>query len=123
LTRRATGIQGEKLASRFLVERGYHIIETNYRCRNGEIDIVASKDDYLVFLEVRTKRSNLFGTPEESVTVTKKEHLRAVANQYRETHAGLPSSWRIDFVAVELDRAGQPKRIELIENAIEDEET
>lgn len=121
MTRKTTGILGEKLANRFLVERGYCIIETNYCCRDGEIDIVASKDDYLVFVEVRTKRSRLFGTPEESITTTKKEHLRAVANRYRETHTSLPPSWRIDLVAVELDSTGQPKRIELIENAIEDE--
>ncbi|HEX9896430.1 MAG TPA: YraN family protein [Dehalococcoidales bacterium] len=121
MTRKTTGILGEKLANRFLVERGYQIIETNYRCRDGEIDIVASKDDCLVFVEVRTKRSRLFGTPEESITTTKKEHLRAVANRYRETHTGLPPSWRIDLVAVELGKTGQPQRIELIENAIEDE--
>ena len=121
MTRKTTGILGEIIANRFLTERGYHIIETNYRCRHGEIDIVAGKDDYLVFLEVRTKRSTTFGTPEESVTEIKKEHLRAAANQYRETHADLPSLWRIDFVAVELDRVGKLKRIEIIENAIEDE--
>ena len=121
MTRKTTGIMGEKLANRFLIERGYKVIETNYRCRDGEIDIIASKDDCLVFIEVRTKRSRLFGTPEESITPTKKEHLRAVANRYRETHTDLPPSWRIDLVAVELGRTGQPQRIELIENAIEDE--
>jgi putative endonuclease len=121
MTRKTTGILGEKLANRYLVEHGYRVIETNYRCRDGEIDIVASKDDCLVFVEVRTKRSHFFGTPEESITATKKEHLRAVANRYRETHTDLPSSWRIDLVAVELGRTGQIQRIELIENAIEDE--
>jgi putative endonuclease len=121
MIRKDTGILGEKIAQRFLIERGYQIIETNYRCREGEIDIVTHKDDYLVFVEVRTKRSSAFGMPEESVTAAKKEHLRTVANRYYETHTGLPELWRIDFVAVELTGAGQPKRIELIENAIEDE--
>ena len=121
MTRKETGILGEQIAQRFLIERGYQIIETNYRCREGEIDIVTRKDDYLVFVEVRTKRSRAFGMPEESVTETKKEHLRAVAGRYYETHINLPELWRIDFIAVELTGAGQPKRIELIENAIEDE--
>ena len=121
MTRKATGILGEKLAQRFLTERGYHIVETNYRCRYGEIDIIATKNDYLVFIEVRAKKSRLFGTPEESITETKKEHLRAVANQYREVHADLPALWRIDLLAIELANTGKPQRIELIENAIEDE--
>lgn len=121
MTRKTTGILGEKIASRYLTEYGYHIIETNYRCREGEIDIIASKDDSLIFIEVRTKRSQLFGTPEESITAIKKQHLRAVANHYRETHKDIPSSWRIDLIAIELGKTDRIQRIELIENAIEDE--
>jgi len=121
MTRKDTGILGEQIAKHFLIERGYQIIETNYRCREGEIDIITRKDDYLIFVEVRAKRSRAFGMPEESVTATKKKHLRAVAGRYYETHADLPELWRIDFVAIELTGAGQLKRIELIENAIEDE--
>jgi putative endonuclease len=119
MTRKETGILGEQIAQRFLVENGYQILETNYRCREGEIDVITRKDDYLVFVEVRTKRSSFFGMPEESVTETKKDHLRNVANRYYETHTDLPELWRIDFVAIELSVKGQPKRINLIENAIE----
>lgn len=121
MTRKATGILGEKIASRYLQEHGYHIIETNYRCREGEIDIIASKDEFLVFIEVRTKRSRLFGTPEESITPVKKQHLRSVANHYIEMHKDIPSSWRIDLMAIELGKTDRIQRIELIENAIEDE--
>ena len=121
MTRKTTGAAGEKLAAQFLLRRGYSIIETNYRCREGEVDIIASKEDCVVFIEVRTKRSTAFGSPEESITDKKKEHLRAVAARYRETHEGLPQAWRIDVVAVELDVAGKVRRIELIENAVEDE--
>lgn len=121
MTRKDTGILGEKIALRYLTEHGYEIIETNYRCREGEIDIVTRKDDCIVFVEVRAKRNRLFGMPEESVTATKKEHLRAVAHRYYENHTDLPESWRIDFVAVELTKTGQPKRVELIESAIDDE--
>ncbi len=121
MKRRNTGILGEKLARDFLKKRGYRIIETNYRCPEGEIDIVARHKDSLVFVEVRTKTSHRFGSPEESITTTKKERLRTVASRYCQTHDNLPSSWRIDVVAVELDRKEKPLRIELIENAVGEE--
>ncbi|GAF92045.1 unnamed protein product, partial [marine sediment metagenome] len=84
----------------------------------GEIDIVAKHKDSLVFVEVRTKTSLEFGSPEESITPTKKERMRATAFHYRQTHNDLPLLWRIDFVAVELNQEGKPSRIELIENAV-----
>ena len=65
MKRRDTGIRGEKLAKDFLKKRGYRILETNYRCPEGEIDIVAKHQDSLVFIEVRTKTSLEFGSPEE----------------------------------------------------------
>ena len=118
MKRRDTGILGEKLARDFLKKRGYRILEANYHCHEGEIDLVARHKDYLVFVEVRTKRSREFGTPEESITPTKKERLRAVASHYQQTHNNLPQLWRIDVVAVELDQRGKPLRMELIENAV-----
>ncbi len=118
MKRRDTGILGEKLAGDFLKKRGYHIVETNYRCPEGEVDIIARHKDSLVFIEVRTKRSREFGSPEESITPAKKEKLRTVAARYREAHDNLPPSWRIDMVAVELNQKGKPSRIELIENAV-----
>ena len=118
MKRRDTGILGEKLARDFLEKRGYHILETNYRCPHGEIDIIARDKESLVFIEVRTRRSAEFGSPEESITPAKKENLRATAYHYQQNHDNLPPLWRIDFVAVELDQKGKPSRIELIENAI-----
>jgi putative endonuclease len=118
MKRKETGDLGEKLAGNFLKKNGYRICQTNYRCSHGEIDIIAKKKDYLVFVEVRTKRSAQFGTPEESITCSKKEKLVASALSYMDT---MPlqrgQSWRIDFVAVELDRDNKATRIELIENA------
>jgi putative endonuclease len=117
--RKETGALGERLAADFLTKRGFQILETNFRCTEGEMDIVAMDRDTLVFGEVRTKTSRGFGSPEESISETKKAHLRAVAERYLESHNDLPTSWRIDVVAVELDRSGRCRRIELIENAIE----
>ena len=118
MKRKETGALGERLAQDFLKKQGYHIIETNYRCREGEIDIIARDKDYLTFIEVRTKKSLQFGSPEESITPAKKERLRTVAAHYQQTHDSLPSLWRIDVVAIELNRKDTISRIELIKNAI-----
>jgi len=118
MNRKDVGVLGEKLAKNFLKKKGYRIRETNFRCRHGEIDIIAEKKDCLMFIEVRTKTSTDFGSPEESVTFAKKEKLIASALAYRNVHQNLPLSWRIDFVAVELDQKGKATRIELIENAV-----
>jgi putative endonuclease len=114
------GMQGETLACEFLGRNGYQVIERNYRCPDGEVDIIALKGDTLVFVEVRTRKSRLFGTPEESITPTKKERLRTVAAHYGIFHDNLPEFWRIDVVAIQVDGRGCVSHIELIENAVED---
>jgi len=119
MKRKTTGMIGEKLAADFLSKQGYEIIETNYRCKEGEVDIIAKDGQFLVFVEVRTKNSRLFGSPEESVTARKKEHLKNVAVRYQETHDCLLQQYRIDFVAVELDNEGNSRRIEVIKNAVD----
>jgi putative endonuclease len=118
MKRKEIGEAGEKLAKNFLKKKGYRIRQTNFRCRQGEIDIIAEKKGYLVFVEVRTKSTSDFGSPEESVTFAKKEKLIASALTYLNENRNLPESWRIDFVAVELDRDGKATRIEIIENAL-----
>jgi putative endonuclease len=119
MRRRDTGILGEKLACEYLGKKGYDIVETNYRCTEGEIDIIARQGDVLVFVEVRTKRSRQFGSPEESITGIKKERLRAVAEHYGQERDDLPDSWRIDVMAIQLDRNNKVKRLQHIENAVE----
>ena len=119
MNRQEVGKLGEKTARKFLKKQGYRIRETGFRCHRGEIDIIAQKKDCLVFVEVRTKSSLDFGTPEESITAAKKKKLVALALTYTNTHQKLPSLWRIDVVAIELDDKGKTRRIELIENAVE----
>ena len=116
-----TGSLGEKLAGDFLKARGYQIIATNYRSPDGEIDIIASKGGITVFFEVRAKTSRAFGTPEESVTERKKQKLIAVSQHYLQSLDLQPSGWRIDFIGVEMDSTGNPKRIQQIENAVVEE--
>ncbi len=120
MSRKETGSLGEKLARNFLSKRGYRVLETNYRCPQGEIDIVASHKGALVFIEVRTKRGLEFGSPEESITPSKKEKMRVTALHYLQAHENVPETWRIDMVAVELDRTGKLLRIDLVENAVTD---
>ena len=118
--RKELGDWGERLAADYLRRQGYTIRETKFRCPLGEIDIVAEKGEYLVFVEVRTKRGRTFGTPEESVTFAKAEKLIDLADTYLQTHDDLPPFWRIDVVAVELTPRGRILRLELIENAVSD---
>jgi len=116
--RKEIGAIGEKLAVDFLKKRGYKILHKNFRCRGGEIDIIAQQGDCLVFVEVRTKKGSGFGTPEESVTRSKQERLISLANTYLQTCDNPPSSWRIDVVAIELASNNKVSRLEHIENAV-----
>lgn len=119
MKKQETGRMGENLASQALRKKGYRIIERNYRCRFGEIDIVASTGGCLVFVEVRSKTGSTFGTASESLTAGKKQRLTAAAMSYLESHDNLPENWRIDFVGVDIDPAGsKPPVIEIIEDAL-----
>ncbi len=118
INRKKLGALGERIAREHIEKLGYRIIETNFRCHEGEIDIIAQDGEQLVFVEVRTRRGLNFGSPEESITVSKRGKLIEVANAYVQSHEALPSSWRIDVVAVELGPGGTVSRVELIQNAV-----
>lgn len=118
MNRAQTGILGEKIARNYITKKGYQILETNYRCREGEIDIISKKKDCLVFIEVRTKSSKDFGTPEESLNASKKKKLIKSVFTWLTSHKNVPDLWRIDFIAVELDSLGQLTRISIIEDAM-----
>ncbi len=118
MDRRALGALGERKAVEYIKKKGYRIVEKNFRCREGEIDVIARHRDYLVFVEVRTRTGSDFGTPEESVTAAKKDKLVSLALSYLQTHRNVPSLWRFDVVAVEVGAGGEVSRIDLIQNAI-----
>lgn len=116
---RNIGDIGENYACRYLEKHGYNIIERNYRCKIGEIDIIARKKNILNFIEVRTKSSKLFGTPEESIVRKKKEKLQNLALLYLSNLKNInenDTDWRIGVVAVELDNEHKLKHIEFIES-------
>jgi putative endonuclease len=116
--RRALGQLGEDLAVRHLQRLGYEILERNYRCPSGEMDIVARDQNRLAFVEVRARRSTAFGTPEESVTPRKQARLALVARSYLEEKGYADVDWGIDVVAIVFTPRGVLQRIGLIRNAV-----
>ncbi len=116
--RRRLGAFGERLAAAHLEAKGYRIRDRNYRCREGEIDIVAQDGETLVFVEVRTRRGDALGSPAESVTARKEARLVAAATAYVQSLSEPPADQRIDVVAVQLSPAGRLLSIDHIEGAV-----
>lgn len=110
------GKEGEEKAAKFLQSKGYKIIERNFKKRYGDIDIVAKDRDTLVFIEVKTRTSNLFGSGLEAITPWKIRALIRSAQFYKLKHPELPDRLRIDVVAVKLFPAGGVETIELVKN-------
>jgi putative endonuclease len=121
MRRRRLGNFGERVAAAHLEAKGYRILERNYSCREGEIDLIASRGPQLIFVEVRSRRGRSMGGPEESITGRKSDHIRAAAATYAMEHPEAPENQRIDVVVIELDAKGRVMRVEQIENAIEGE--
>jgi putative endonuclease len=110
----AVGAYGERLAARYLAESGMQILDRNWRCDQGEIDIVAMDGGCLVVIEVKTRRSLVFGSPVEAVTAVKASRLRRLAGCWLADHRCLVDSAvdvRIDVVGV-LRPARGPAQIE-----------
>ena len=93
------GAMGEILAARFLRDKGYGILSSNYRCRFGEIDIIASDKHYLVFVEVKTRREDSRYLPREAVTITKQRKLLQTAAMYM---SRFPSNLQPRFDVIEV---------------------
>ena len=112
--RAETGRLGERLAGESLLKRGYQIVERNWRCPRGEIDIVARDGDCWVFVEVKTRRGQGTELPEDGLTRTKAQRLVELAQIYLSEHALTQVDWRIDLVAVELDLRGRLRRLNVV---------
>lgn len=106
---------GEDLASDFLINKGYKIIERNFRKGYGEIDIVAVKENILVFVEVKTRTTPLFGGAVEAISYSKLQKLIRTCQFYKMTHPKLPDSMRIDAILIDLDK-DKINNIEYLEN-------
>lgn len=105
---KTTGRYGEDLAVKFLEDKGYRVVERNFGNKWGEIDIICQAHDTLVFVEVKTKKGELFGSPEQMVGLYKLQQIQKTASLYRPSH-DVPV--RIDVVAIVLSRDDIPIRI------------
>ncbi|MDO9378813.1 MAG: YraN family protein [Nocardioidaceae bacterium] len=109
----AVGRYGEKVAVAHLEEAGMRVLARNWRCRHGEVDVVALDGDTLVVCEVKTRRSSGQGSPFEAVTPRKAARLRRLASAWLELHPMLPETVRIDVVGVVVPSRG-PAHVERV---------
>ena len=109
--RRALGAGGEAAVAAWYVEHGYEVVERNWRCRAGELDLILRRGRTFVFCEVKTRTSDAFGAPVEAVTRIKQARLRHLAAQWLEDAPVYPTEIRFDVASV---LAGE---IEVLEGA------
>jgi putative endonuclease len=111
------GKQGEELAVRHLKKNRYKIIERNFRTRVGEIDIIAKHKGQIVFVEVKTRRSDSYGHPKQAVTLSKQRKISMAALAYLKSHDAVEAGARFDVVTIQLSQDNPT--IEIIANAFE----
>ena len=101
------GARGERIAAAYLTDAGFCLLDRNWRCREGELDLVAREGDALVFCEVKTRRGTGYGHPVEAVTPRKQARLRVLAQRWLAAHDEHAPDLRFDVVGV-LVRTGAP---------------
>ncbi|MEI6086595.1 MAG: YraN family protein [Bacteroidota bacterium] len=113
-TNKEKGDHGEQIASDYLLEKGYQILDRNWRHHHLEVDIIASKEDLLHIIEVKTRHSLRFGRPEESITRDKMTFLKNAAEAYQFQHP----YWKyLQFDVIAITMIGQePREIFMIED-------
>jgi putative endonuclease len=111
-----TGTIGEEYAANYLKSIGYKILERNFHKRYRELDIVAIEGKTLVFVEVKSRKGDLFGAPEEAITPWKRRSLIQSAHYYKLIYPKLPDSIRIDVVSVYLSSDNKLSKIRLFRN-------
>ncbi len=108
--RKKLGNRGERVARRYLKIRGYKILDTNFSTSHGEIDIICSKSGLIVFVEVKTRKSNILGEPEDSVTYPKQKKIASVARYYVKKNNLSGNNLRFDIIAIKY-KTGRKKDI------------
>lgn len=111
------GVWGERMAADYLCKKGYRVIQSNFRTRFGEIDIIAEKGQYIVFAEVKTRRNAAFAAAREHVTAAKQQRLIAAAEEWLQQN-GTTRQPRFDVIEVYgEDGLPAPREINHLENA------
>jgi len=113
------GFYGEDLAKKFLASRNYKILDTNYSTPFGEIDIIARKITTIIFVEVKTRCSEKFGSPLESITLEKRKHIIASCKYYLQKNRLIDNEIRIDGIGIKLTRRYTLEFLRHIKNIIE----
>lgn len=113
------GQAGERIASEYLEKKGWEIVDRNVRRAEGEIDLIAIKDDTTAFIEVKLRTSRRMGAAVQQISTAKGARLRALADAYWAEHQELPENLRIDLIAIELTVGGDVGQLNHIESAIE----
>lgn len=118
--RKTFGDSAERVAALHLEQNGYRILARNVRTRYGEIDLIAQDADGIAFVEVKARRGRGYGAPEEALTPRKQLKLIQLADAFiAENEIFSDKSWRIDVVAIELDKSGKLIRLDIIKNAVQ----
>ena len=100
------GVRGERIAAAYLTDAGLRVVDRNWRCREGELDLVAREGDALVFCEVKTRRGTGYGHPVEAVTPRKQARLRLLAHRWLAAHDAHAPDLRFDVVGVLVPASG-----------------
>ncbi len=116
--KRFSGIWGEVFAARYLRDNGFTVLCANYRTRNGEIDLIAQDDEYIIFIEVKTRGEGAIAEPKESVDFNKQKKLTATALEFLENNPYQMSS-RFDVIEVYLDKNCKLNKINHIKSAFD----
>jgi putative endonuclease len=114
--RAALGAYGERVAVRLLTDQGIEVLDRNWRCRSGELDVVARDGAALVFCEVKTRTGSRFGHPVEAVTPVKRRRLRQLARAWLQVHDHHAPDLRFDVIGVLVPPVG-PARVTHLRNA------
>jgi putative endonuclease len=118
-----TGRAGEAVVRSYVVEiLGYEITDTNFRNREGEINIVDRDDGMIIFIEVKTRTNQKFGAAIEQISSSKAQRLQATAQRYLSQNDLENAECRIDLLSIEMDRRGRVSNVEHVQYAIEDQE-
>lgn len=105
-----TGKKGEQYAVYYLITTGYEILTTNYNVLGGELDIIAKYNNTLIFFEVKTRKSDKFGLPEESLTYKKRSNLRYAMLKYM-NNVYYRGDFRFDLIAIEMNSFDEVKKL------------
>lgn len=120
MSSKAVGSHGEQIACDHLERKGYEILKRNWHCRYGEMDIIARRGEEILFVEVKTRRTGEYGSPEDALNHLKKRALVRTAVQYLGEDQ-YDIDWRIDCIAIEMDHLNRVVRLEHFESIIEGE--